>query len=209
MNQKSYIGEQINNYRIEAEIARGGFGVVYRGSHLHFQRTVAIKLLDMQRHFSGEEQEQFRQEAKLLEQLKHPHILPLHDFGIAQGDLPAYLITEFAPNGSLARRLKLSDTMLSLDEILTMLSQIGKALSYAHAHNIIHRDLKPDNILFNEKGEALLADFGIAVVLDADRTKQVGGAGTPPYMAPEQFGGLINPQSDQYALGVIAYELVT
>jgi len=96
-----------------------------------------------------------------------------------------------------------------VEEALTILTQIGQALQHAHQQNIIHRDLKPENILFNAKGDALLADFGIAIVLATSSVRQVDATGTPAYMAPEQFRGMISKESDQYALGCIAYELFT
>ncbi len=96
-----------------------------------------------------------------------------------------------------------------MEEAITILSQIGQALHYAHQQHVIHRDIKPENILFNEKGDALLADFGIATVLTTASAKQTTILGTPSYMAPEQFRGIISSESDQYALGCIAYELLT
>jgi serine/threonine protein kinase len=98
---------------------------------------------------------------------------------------------------------------LPLSEALTILSQVGQALQYAHQKTIIHRDLKPENILLNAKGEALLADFGIATVLATGSVRYVEATGTPAYMAPEQFRGKVSKESDQYALGCIAYELFT
>src|SRR6266849_169966 len=103
----------------------------------------------------------------------------------------------------------LSPHTLPVEEALTILAQIGQALQHAHQQNIIHRDLKPENILFNAKGDALLADFGIAIVLATSSVRQVDATGTPAYMAPEQFRGMISKESDQYALGCIAYELFT
>ncbi len=98
---------------------------------------------------------------------------------------------------------------LPIDETLTILTQIGQALHHAHQQTIVHCDLKPDNVLFNAHNEAMLADFGIAAILATMGTKQIGRGGTPAYMAPEQFEGLVSMKSDQYALGCIAYELVT
>src|SRR3989442_5390863 len=98
---------------------------------------------------------------------------------------------------------------LSTDEAVSILTQIGQALQHAHQQNIIHRDLKPENILFNAKGEAVLADFGIAVVLETARTSPVNVIGSPLYMAPEQFDGMLSKRSDQYALACIAYEMLT
>ncbi len=192
-----------------SEIPGGGFANVFLGEHIVFKERpiVAIKLLHA--HLaSQEESERFFQEARFLEKLKHPYILPIIDAGIQDG-LP-YLIAEYAPNGSLrSRLLNHSSELLPAQQVIGILSQIGQALQYAHQQNIIHRDLKPENILFNAKNEALLADFGIATLLEAARTKHADVSGSPSYMAPEQFDGIISKKSDQYALGCIAYELVT
>ncbi len=204
---QSMLEKHIGNYRITAEIASGTFGSVYLAKHLVFddEPPVAIKLLHT--HLGSEkERERFFQEARFLRKLKHPYILPLLDAGLSEGFL--YLVVEYASNGTLRDRLCLHPSLpLPLEDALCVLSQIAQALQYAHSQNVVHRDLKPANILFNIKGEAILADFGIAVVLE--QTKRVGEAGTPLYMAPEQFQGEVSKKSDQYALGCIAYELLT
>jgi len=89
------------------------------------------------------------------------------------------------------------------------LSQIGEALQYAHQQNIIHRDLKPENILFHANGDAMLADFGVATILSTGSIRHTSTTGTPAYMAPEQFRGQVSKETDQYAVGCIAYELFT
>ncbi|MGI9061023.1 MAG: protein kinase domain-containing protein [Ktedonobacteraceae bacterium] len=203
-------GKQIGgNYRIVSPLGRGGFGDVYLAQHIFFANRpqVAIKLLRASL-FSPKERERFIQEAQLLNVLSHPHILPILDAGM-QEDLP-YIVMEYAPGGSLQDRLdKNPGQPFPIDEAITLLTQIGEALHYAHQQNIVHRDLKPDNILFNAKGEAVLADFGIAAILSSAHTRDVGNAGTPAYMAPEMFEGKVSVKSDQYSLGCIAYELVT
>ena len=208
-NRTNFIGTEIGSYRIIAEIDSGAFGAVYQGKHVIFddEPIVAIKLLHA--HLSSAEAcEQFIQEARLLKKLKHPYILPILNAGIQDG-MP-YLVTEYTSGGSLSDRLKQQvGSPMSVDEALTIITQIGQALYYAHQQNVVHRDLKPGNILFNAKGEALLADFGIAVILATARTRDIGRGGTPAYMAPEQFEGKVSTKSDQYALGCIAYELLT
>ncbi len=151
----------------------------------------------------------FLSEAKLLERLKHPLIIPIYEFGIDDG-LP-YLVLEYASGGSLRDLLNSwSRQPLPVAEAVLILSQIGDALYYTHQQGVIHHDLKPENILFNSKGDALLADFGIAIVRTTATLEQVTEVkGTPAYMAPEQFRGRVSKRSDQYALGCIAYELVT
>ena len=208
--ENSYIGKQIGNYRVVAQIGDGSFGSVYRGHHIFLtNRIVAIKLLHLMHLTSLPQREDFLREARFLEELNHPHILPIIDVGIEEG-FP-YLITHYASNGSLRDRLKRQGSRpLPLEEAVTILLQIGQALQHAHLQNIVHRDLKPANILFDTKGEALLADFGIATMLDtANTARSAPIVGTPSYMAPEQFRGIVSKASDQYALGCIAYELFT
>ncbi|MFL5589900.1 MAG: serine/threonine protein kinase [Ktedonobacteraceae bacterium] len=203
-----YSGKQIGNYRVIEEIGGGTYGLVYRAEHIYLGHIVAIKLLHSYLD-SHAEHEQFLQEAKFLLNLKHPYILSFYDFGIYEG-FP-YLIIEYAPNGSLKDLIKSCvPHPLPVKKSLSILSQIGHALVYTHQQNIVHRDLKPENILFNTKGEALLADFGIATVVSTLGSIPPGTPiGTLPYMAPEQFEGKSRKESDQYALGCIAYELVT
>ena len=209
MQMNNFLGNHLGSYRLVREIARGGFGTVYQAQHtILTDRLVAIKVLHDLLLNSSQERDAFLQEAQFLESLKHPFILPLLDVGIQQ-NIP-FLVTEYAASGSLRMRLQAqSPKLLTFDEILTILSQIGQALQYAHQHNIIHRDLKPDNILLNLHGEALLADFGIATLLSTASIGHTSTTGTPAYMAPEQFRGEVSRETDQYSLGCIAYELFT
>ena len=207
-DEDSSIGKQIGNYRITAELGSGGFADVYKGQHIIFadKPAVAIKLLYAR--LKLKEREQFIQEAQFLHRLQHPHILPVLDAGFQDGT--PYIIMEYATQGSLQDRLdRQAGKPFPLAEGIKIISDIGAALHYAHQQNIVHRDLKPDNILFNAKGDALLADFGLATILSSARTMQVGSAGTPAYMAPEMFDGKVSVKSDQYTLGCIAYELLT
>lgn len=208
-DENEYIGMLFGNYRIVAELEKGLLSGVYLARHVYLtRRAVAIKLFHTERFSSSQKQELFLQEAQLLDQLRHPSILPLVDVGI-EHDLP-YLMTEYAPKGSLRDRLDHQFHLpLPLDEALVILSQIGQAIHYAHEHNVIHCDLKPENALFNLRGEALLADFGIARMLVQVDKRHAAGFGSFAYMAPEQFAGTVSRESDQYALGCIAYELFT
>ncbi len=161
-DESGFIGKQIGSYRIVAEINRGSYGSVYKAQHIIFEDVpiVAIKVLHTEV-TSLEDREQFIQEAQILKKLKHPFVLPILDASIQEG-LP-YIVTEYAKGGSLRDRLQERlNQPLPLEDILTILSQIGQALDYVHQQDIVHRDLKPENILFNAKGDALLADFGIA-----------------------------------------------
>ena len=205
---KGFVGTCFGNYRVTAEIGSGGYGIVYRGEHtILTEREVAIKMLHAHLRAS-EERERFLQEAHLLERLKHPYILHIFDVGIHEG-FP-YLVSEYASQGSLRNLLKsYAPHPLPVPVALTILTQIGQALYYAHEQHIVHRDLKPENILFNTQGDALLVDFGIATTMSTASIKQVNIVGTPSYMAPEQFQGSVSKESDQYSLGCIAYELFT
>jgi tetratricopeptide (TPR) repeat protein len=198
--------QTISNYRLIKELGEGHFGQVYQGEHMYLNRIVAIKLLHT-RMSTEKEREKFLYEARILELFKHPHILPILDVGIQEGT--PYLITEFAAGGSLRDRLKQAGTrLLPFEESLRILHQIAEALHIAHQQKVIHRDLKPENILFDTSGNVLLADFGISTTLSDKSTTTTSIAGTPSYMAPEQCKGHVSKESDQYALGCIAYELL-
>ncbi|HEY0757328.1 MAG TPA: protein kinase [Ktedonobacteraceae bacterium] len=200
---------QIGNYRLLKKISSGTSGIVYQGQHNIFtdEALVAIKQLRAQLN-SPKEQESFVQEARLLRKMKHKHILPIIDAGTALG-FP-YIVMEYAAGGSLREWLERQKGQpLGLQEAARLLTQLADALQYAHNQGIVHRDLKPENILFSERGNVLLADFGIAVILASLGTLQGGTGGTPLYMAPEQFEGVISTRCDQYALGCVAYELLT
>ena len=214
MNEVDYVGKRIGNFNIERFIAKGGFGRVYLGRHIIFKDDppTAIKILSDEQ-ASSEAKDQFIQEALLLRKLQHTYILSIIEAGLIRIDekveLP-YFVTKYAINGSLKERLRKGP--LPLEEALNILSQVGQALQYAHEQEpaIAHRDLKPENILFDEKNKALLADFGIAILLNQAKTQSVSVIkGTLPYMAPEHFEGRVSVKSDQYALGCIAYELFT
>ena len=199
----------IGNYQVISDLGGGAFGRVYKAQHRYFaNRIVAIKLMRAVPLHSGQERDRFLQEAQFLDVLKHPHILTIIDVGFHE-DIP-YLVTTYAPRGSLKDLLiRQAGKLLPAQQIMTILSQIKDALEHAHRQNIVHRDLKPENILFDASGNVLLADFGVATILDTASLKQGTIVGTPSYMAPEQFRGLVSKASDQYALGCIAYELVT
>ncbi len=210
MDQENNPAPVIGNYRVLEEIASGTFGTVYVGEHIVFAGDkAAIKVLHT--HFgTSQTREKFLSEARILKKLKHPHILSIIDAGFSEGRLP-YLVSDYATGGSLYDRLQpLKKRPLPMDQALHILSDIAAGLFYAHQQNIVHRDLKPANILFNANDEALIADFGVATTMTTVSVQQTTGmAGTPLYMAPEQFKGRASRGSDQYALGCIAFELFT
>ncbi len=204
-----HYGQRIGNYRLIAELGNGATGTVYLGVHAFLlQREVAVKLLHGVSLPSRAEQDHLLQEAYMLDMLRHPHILPLLDVGFWNG-FP-YFVLEYASGGTLKHWLDQHPYCpFAIEEALSILTQIGEALHYAHQQRVIHRDIKPPNILFDARGAPLVADFSIATILSTNDTTQQGAAGTPAYMAPEQFQGYASPKSDQYALGCLAYELLT
>jgi serine/threonine protein kinase/Flp pilus assembly protein TadD len=198
------IGQQLGNYRLIRLLGRGGFGEVYLGEHNHLGIQVAIKVLHGQ--MTGNEMVQFRNEAQAVARLRHPHIVSILDFGV-EGET-AFLIMEYAPNGTLLERHR-RGTRLPLTTIVPYVKQIADALQYAHQQRLIHMDIKPENMLLGQHDEVLLSDFG---TLATDRYKQTDVQhviGTGAYMAPEQIYGKPHPQSDQYALGIVVYEWIT
>jgi serine/threonine protein kinase/Flp pilus assembly protein TadD len=200
------IGQQLGNYRLIRLLGRGGFGEVYLGEHIHLGIQVAIKVLHDQ--MTGNEMVQFPNEAQAVARLRHPHIVSILDFGV-EGET-AFLIMEYAPNGTLLERHR-RGTRLPLTIIVPYVKQIADALQYAHQQRVIHLDIKPENMLLGQHYEVLLSDFGmntVRTVRNGEDTFQQA-IGTGAYMAPEQIHGEPHPQSDQYALGIVVYEWIT
>jgi branched-chain amino acid transport system substrate-binding protein len=208
-NRKNLVGELVDDYSVVAELGSGSYGTVYQANELKPpHRRVALKLMHEAYLGSQERFDSFSKEAQMLKQLKHDYILPILHEG-AYGGFP-YMVTAYAPNGSLRNRLlRELGQPLPIREALIILWQIGQALDYLHEQNFLHLDLKPENILFDSQGHALLADFSIATVRSTTGTQPVDVVGTATYMSPEQFRGNASKWSDQYALGCIAYELYT
>lgn len=201
------LGSQLGSYILVDVLGHGAFGSVYLGKHflLEHKPPVAVKVLNTTLN-TQEEIDRFFQEAVILDKLTHPNILPVVDANLYESY--PFFVAEYAPGGSLRDRLdKFSSGTMNLMDAMHLLNQVGLALQHAHDLDIVHRDLKPANILFNAEGDALLADFGIAIQLQ--KTRRVDEIGTPPYMSPEQFKGKVSKKSDQYALACIAYELLT
>jgi len=199
------IGQQAGNYRLIRLLGQGGFADVYLGEHIHLNTQAAIKVLNTQ--LTSEGTEQFRKEARTIAHLEHPHIVRVLEFGFEQG-FP-FLVMTYAPNGSL-RQHHPKGTQLALHAIVSYIKQVADALQYAHDSRLIHRDVKPENMLLGGRNEVLLSDFGIAVEAHNTLSQTLQEiAGTIPYMAPEQIQGKPCPASDQYALGIVAYEWIS
>jgi len=198
----------ISRYQIIDEIGRGGMATVYRAFDPLFKRDVAVKIMAGEHLTDKLLRARFEREAQTIAALEHPAIVPVYDFG--EDDDRLFLIMRLMTGGTLTDRLK--HGALSIKDTSIILQRIGGALSRAHAKGVIHRDLKPSNVLFDEYGDAFLADFGIARITESTVTL-TGQAvvGTPAYMSPEQIYGdkNIDGRSDIYALGVICFEMLT
>ena len=204
------IGSVIHNrYRIARLVGQGGFGAVYRAWDMALSQPVALK----ENVDSGpESQRQFEQEARLLAGLRHPNLPRVIDHFILpnQGQ---YLVMDFIEGRSLAQMLRDRGGPLNEAEARQWIHQICEAVEYLHTRTppIIHRDIKPDNIIVTAEGRAMLVDFGISKLYDAQRGTTVGArAITPGYSPPEQYGfGKTDARSDVYALGATLYTLLT
>ncbi len=197
-----HAGQQFGNYLLLHLMGSGGFAEVYLAAHLHLETQAAVKVLQV--HMRSQSLEQFRQEARTIAHLQHPHIVRVLEFGFE--DTTPFLVMDYAPGGTL-RMLHPKGTRLPLQQVVSYVKQVAAALAYAHEQHIVHRDIKPENMLLSARHEVLLSDFGIAVVQRVTSSLSTQKpAGTPLYMAPEQIMGRPHAASDQYALAAVAYE---
>jgi len=207
------VGTLLGPYQITARIGAGGMGEVFRARDNRLKRDVAIKTLPANFALDQERAARFQQEAEVLASLNHPNIAGIYELIEVEG--LKYLVLEFVDGETLAGRLERGS--LPLDEALQVSKQIAAALEAAHELGVVHRDLKPENIKITPNGTVKLLDFGIAKreAVDVDRTAlglTAAGAivGTVGYMAPEQIRGeRVTSASDQFALGVILFQMLT
>src|SRR5712691_9729662 len=218
-------GTQLGNYRLLRPIGSGGMGEVYLAEDTRIHQQVAIKVIRDEAapypdaNATKEAARLFQREMKAISQLDHPHILPLFDFGEESANRTklTYMVMPFRQEGSLADWLqeRSSTGMLSLQDVAHFVYQAADALQHAHEHQLIHQDVKPSNFLIRSRSahpnhpDLLLADFGIAKFMTATATASQSIRGTPAYMAPEQWDGQPVAATDQYALAVMAYQLLT
>jgi serine/threonine protein kinase len=219
-NNNELLGQALGTCTIRRLIGRGGMGTVYLAQQSRPRRTVAVKVL-MPGNFLDQQPRaeflvRFRREADAVAALDHVHIMPVYEYG-EQGDY-AYLVMPYVTGGTL-RQLIEKRGRLTLKEAVPIIEQAAAALDSAHAQGIIHRDLKPGNILFHADGRVLLADFGLAKMInDAQGSDSNGptaltsaGAiiGTPEYLSPEQgMGKTIDHRTDIYSLGIVLYHML-
>ena len=199
-------------YRIDARLAEGGMGEVFRATHVELGRPLAIKVMRPELSRDPEFVERFRREAMTASRLGHPHIVDIIDSGSEDGQF--YFVMEFLSGRTLTSRI--ADGPMPVADALELVSQVAQALDVAHRAGVVHRDLKPDNVIVLERhGRPFvkLVDFGVAkLVAPQDRQITSHGLiiGTPQYMSPEQASGLpVSAQSDIYSLGLILFELLT
>jgi serine/threonine-protein kinase len=198
---------RVPDYEIMGVLGRGGMGTVYRAVHPKLGRPVALKTIPLGRQADHRVVRRFERELAAAASLCHPHIVNVYDAGIAQYSV--YCAMELAVD-SLADRL--TGDPQPVRDAVRLVACLADAIHTAHQQGIIHRDLKPANVLFSAQGTPKLADFGLAAIMqDAEGPAQSGAlVGTPAYLAPEQvMGSAPGPACDQYALGVIFFELLT
>ncbi len=210
MPRDSLIGQQLDEYRLEALLGQGGMARVYRALDVRLKRWVAIKVIDTPFRTDADYIKRFEREAQAIAQLEHPHIVRLYRYGEANGLLyMAMQYLEGAPLNELLATYRSESGFIEPTAASRIVREVCLALDYAHRRGVIHRDVKPANIILNQQGQAILADFGLALLTQVGTQGEIFG--TPHYMAPEQAMSSASAvaQSDLYAVGVILYEMFT
>lgn len=214
MTTDALIGQQLGQYKIDEMLGAGGMGSVYRATQSALNRTVAVKVMLPQMAQEVGFLERFNREAQTAAKLEHPHIVPVYDYG--QQGMYTYIVMRYLTGGSLQERINRLITenrpLPSLEEADELLKQLASALDYAHSLGVIHRDIKLGNVMFDHQGRAYVVDFGIAKLMSETTSLTHTGAsiGTPSFMPPEQWrGDPVSPASDQYALAVMMYAVLT
>jgi eukaryotic-like serine/threonine-protein kinase len=213
------VGRDLNNrYRVERKIGEGGFGAVFEGKQLATGRAVALKVLHPHSVADATVVARFRREAEACSQLRNPHTVTIYDFDQTE-DGVLYLAMELVRGESL-QELQHKAGAIDPSRTLSILDQVAEALAEAHEKGIVHRDMKPENIMVERRDETdfvKVLDFGIAKILSGDGNKAIPAltaigqtVGTLEFMSPEQLRGKpLDGRSDIYALGMVAYEMLT
>ncbi|HUY90441.1 MAG TPA: serine/threonine-protein kinase [Pirellulales bacterium] len=201
---------RFGDFELQAELGRGGMGVVYLARQCSLDRAVGLKMILQGELASASDLARFRSEAESAARLDHPHIVPVYEVGECDGQ--PYFVMKYVAGTTLARRL--AEGPLPPRDAAEILAPICDAIHFAHSRGILHRDLKPSNILIDAEGRPHVTDFGLAkrVTGDSQLTRSGAILGTPCYMAPEQAAGnrgQLGPASDVYSLGTILYQMLT
>ena len=197
-------------YRLEGRLGFGGMSTVHLALDLRLERQVAVKLLA--EHLADDPTfvSRFQREAQAAARLVHPNVVQIFDSGLDEPSGRHFIVMEYIEGQSCAEILR-DDGWVEVDEAVSIIEQACEGLDYAHRHGVVHRDVKPGNLLRAREGEVKLADFGIAKATEQSSITQVGSVlGTAAYLAPEQARGEeAGPRADLYALGVVAYQLIS
>ena len=195
-------------YEVERELGRGGMAMIYRATEVALGRKVALKVLPPEAGMTARASERFKREARMVAELDHPNIIPVYRVGQVGGIL--YIVMKLIEGSSLDMILAVPGG-LPTSVVVYVMRGVARALAYAHERGIVHRDIKGGNVLIDHDGRVLVSDFGVAL-RSADVTLTVDGSliGTPSFMSPEQCSGQrAGPQSDQYSLGVLGFQMLT
>lgn len=210
MSRDPLLGRQLDEFRLDELLGRGGMASVYRATDVRLRRNVAIKVIAPGYQADDAYVMRFEREAQTIANLNHPHLITLYRYGEADGLL--YMAMRFIEGydlGAVIRSYHNDRAFIEWDNVARLAHEIGSGLDYAHASGVIHRDIKPGNIMIANDGTAIVVDFGLALLQAIGTYGEIFGS--PHYVAPEQAVSSANavPASDQYALGVILYEILT
>ncbi len=205
-------GQRLGQYQLRQLLGQGGMGAVFRAYQERLDREVAVKVIFSQLAQDNNYQMRFEREAWVAAALEHTHIVPIYDYGMENG--VSFIVMRLLNGGSLQERVLRGTASggMALNEVARITGQLASALQYAHDRDVIHRDVKANNVMFDDRDNAILVDFGIARLLstELDLTRTGMNIGSPAFMAPEQWRNeALGPAVDQYTLAILVYYMLT